>query len=156
MEQAPIEEPAAGFAAPADQCVAAWFKGHHRQGSAEVAELGNVFAIQSSLPVLATVAQTGLSPMRRVAGALFIPFHEDLQRFLPLADQAITYPAAETAPIGHQVQGLKNAGLAGAIVSGQQVQARLRREVHRIEATQLVQGEAADLHGARRTIRTGR
>jgi len=54
------------------------------------------------------------------------------------------------------MQGFEHAGLAGTVVTGQQVQSRLGRQVHCTEATQLMQGEAADLHGARKTIRTRR
>ncbi|KAG0741250.1 hypothetical protein G6F24_016770 [Rhizopus arrhizus] len=94
--------------------------------------------------------------MGRVIGARLVPFNEDFQRLLALTDQTIANPAAKAAAIGHQVQGLEHAGLTGTVVAGQQIQSWLRQQVHRAEATQLVQGEAADLHGARRTIRTGR
>lgn len=129
---------------------------HHGQRCAEIAQLRDVFTVQSTLPVLATVAQPGLSAVGRVIGTLFVPFHEDFQRFLTLAHQTVAHPATEAAPVGHQVQRFEHAGLSGTVVAGQQVQSRLGRQVHRAEATQLVQGEAADKHGARKTIRTRR
>ena len=156
VEQAPIEEAAAGFTTTADQRMATGLEGHYRQRCAEIAQLRDIFAVQSSLPVLATVAQASLAAVGRVMGTLFVPFHEDFQRFLALAYQSIADPTTEAAPIRHQVEGFQHTGLAGTVVTGQQVQSWLGRQVHRTEATQLVQGEAADKHGARRTIRTGR
>ncbi|MNV35489.1 hypothetical protein D3C71_1269370 [compost metagenome] len=91
--------------------------------------------------------QAGLAP-RGIgrAIALLVPFHEDLEGVAALADQPIAHPAAEAPPIGHDVQGFQHAGLAGAVVTGDQVDPRLGRHFHAVEATNLVQGQATDVH----------
>ncbi|MNI46077.1 hypothetical protein D3C73_1005230 [compost metagenome] len=156
VEQAPIEETPARFTTTTHQGMAAWFKGDHRQRGTQVSELGNVFAIQAPFPLLSTMPQARFSPLRRQITALLVPFHEDLQGFMALTHQAITYPPAETPPIGHQMQRFKDAGLASAVVTGQQIHPWLGRQLHCIETTQLVEGKTTNLHGMRQTIRTWR
>ena len=65
VEQAPIEESAAGFTTTADQRMAAWLECDYRKRCAQIAELGHVFAVQAPLPILTTVPKAGF---RRCGG----------------------------------------------------------------------------------------
>jgi hypothetical protein len=54
------------------------------------------------------------------------------------------------------MQRFQDAGLASAVVTGQQIHPWLGRQLHRIETTQVVEGKTTNLHGMRQTIRTWR
>jgi hypothetical protein len=147
VEQAPIDETPARFAAAADQHMAPRFEGDHRQRRAERAEVGDVFTIEPATPVLPAMAQPGATAARLLRlRAAFLPFDEHVQCVLALADQAIAHPPAEAAAVGHQVHGLEDGGLAGAVVAGDQVQAWRRRQFQRGEAAQVMKIETGDVH----------
>jgi hypothetical protein len=64
----------------------------------------------------------------------FAPLHEHLHGRRTGPDQPVAHAPAKAASPGHQVQGFEQAGLAGAVVAGDQVQARLRRKFNLREA----------------------
>ena len=128
--------------------VAAGLERDHRQCRAQVAQLGDVLPIQPPLPGLPRMAQAGAPPTDRRTGFAFLPFDENFQVLGPLPDQPITHAATEAASVGHQVQGLQQAGLAGAVVAQDQIEPRPRMPLHRVEAAETMQGESIDQHSA--------
>ena len=105
----------------------------HRQGRTQVTQLGNGTTIEPAGPVVSRM------PQPRLAGttaAAFLPLHKDLQGRFTAADKAIAYPSAKTAAVRHQVQGFQHAGLAGAVVAGDEIETGPRSQAHLRKAPQ--------------------
>ena len=82
-------------------------------------------------------------------------------RIILLVDFLALTSVAMYAPIQaifvQQIGGdILDAGLASAVVTGQQIHPWLGRQLHRIESTQLMEGKTTNLHGMRQTIRAWR
>ena len=158
VKQAPVEKTTPDFAAAVHQGMAARLEGHHRQGFAQLPQLLDIRAVQPGLPVLAGMLQA--SAAAQAIGCH--PFRVDLQGRGSLADQPVTHPPAEAAPVGQQVQGFQDGGLAAAVIPGQQVETGQRGKFGFRESTEIVQQKAFDQHAAsragkrQRPVRTGR
>ena len=157
MEQAPIEKAPARLATTIDQGMAARFERHHGQGRTQFAQMSDRHAIQLTGPVLARMPDAGLawkagihlSGNRSLIGpglAGFPPLHENLDGFLAIAYQSVTNPAPEAPAICHDVQGFEQAGLAGAIAAGDQVQAGSGFDAGMLESAELPQLQTLDPH----------
>src|SRR5690606_12182763 len=93
----------------------------HRKRRAELAQLAYVLAVQAPGPGLTGVSQPGAT----VPGlGSFLPLDEDFHCLGTRAHQPVAPPPTETAAVGHQVQGLEQAGLAGAVIASDQVESR--------------------------------
>src|SRR5690606_12376414 len=93
------------------------------------------------------MAQAGAPPNRAEVGPALIPFQVDLEGLGAQRDQAVPDPAPETPAVGHQVQGFEHAGLARAVAADQEVDSGRRRQFETIEASQVADVEAGDVHG---------
>lgn len=99
--------------------MAARLESHHRKCGTQRPELGYVLAIQAAGPFLPAVPQAGTACALGAVARTFAPFNEDFQILPTLADQPVPHPATKAAPVGHDMQGFKHAGLAGTVVAGQ-------------------------------------
>ena len=143
VEQAPIHESAARFAAASNQSVAAGFEADDRQGGTKIPQLGHVLTIQSTGPRLARVPETR-PPDPRMRG--FMPLDEDFQRFGLRPNQAIPHTPTKAAAVRHQVQCLQQTGFTGAVVARNQVQSFFGRKRHMIETPQPACLQSGYLH----------
>ena len=121
VEQTPVHEPPPWLAAASDEGMAARLEGHHSQSRTQFTKLRDGFAIQPSFPVLSRVAQP-CAP--RTSRDILPPLGEDLDSIASGTNQTITDPAAETTAISQDVQPLQQAGLAGAVVACDEIDAR--------------------------------
>ena len=143
MEQAPIQKAAAVLAAPADQRVAAGLEADHGDLGAELPQVAHIAAVEAGFPAVARVPQAGT-----VGQVLSIrPLGIDFQMRRTGADKAVADATTERAPIGEQVQGLQNAGLARTIGSDQQVQGRVEHQAGVGHAAYVADLELLQDHG---------
>src|SRR5690606_9805334 len=93
------------------------------------------------------------------APGLLVPLGIDLERRRIGGHQPIAHAAAEAAPVGEQVDGFQDAGLAGAVVANQQVQAGAGRDGHLGQAAQAPDFKPRQAHagsaGAQQNARNG-
>ena len=147
VEQSPIDETPARFAAPTHERMAAGLEGDHRQRRAQRPQLRHILAIKTALPGLPAMAQAGApDPFPTRGAGTFLPFDEDLQGLGAFLYQSIADPPPETAPVSHQVQGFQQAGLAGTVVPRNQVDPRAGSQLHGVEPANAVQRDTDDVH----------
>ena len=85
----------------------------HREMTAELAEVVDIVAILSGLPIIAAVRKPGL-----MSGALCVlPSGSDLQGACALFDQAIPDAATEAAAIAQNMDGFDDAGFSRPVFS---------------------------------------
>ena len=75
------------------------------------------------------------------------PLDEYFYRRLSGAYQTIAHSAPKAAAIRHEVQRLKNTGLAGPIFASDDIQTRLRLQADLLEATEVMDVQTSDVHG---------
>src|SRR3546814_8506111 len=114
--------------------MAAGLEADRRQCGAQVARTGDRLPVQTSFPGLSGVAQARLATPAAIG--FLIPLGVDFQRRRVAGHQAVAHAAAKAAPVGEQVDGLQDAGLAGAVVADKQVQARAGEEGYLGKAAQ--------------------
>src|SRR5690606_2703481 len=144
VNQPPVHETAARLRGPHHKGVAAGLEGDHGQRGAQIADLGQRLSVQTTLPGLACMAQARLPH----APTGLLPFDEHLDGSRARPHQAIPDPTAETASVGHQMQGLQHAALAAAVGAQQKVETRARRERAAFEAAQASEVQTGYPHGA--------
>src|SRR5690606_28362170 len=145
----PIHESATVLAPAGDQRMTARLEGDHRKCCAKFAQLGHVLPIQPTGPAIATMAQPGPAGPAGLRVAALLPLDKHFERFPSLADQPVPHPTAETAAVGHEVQGLEHAGLARSVGPEDQVHALSRRKGSLGETPELPQMQPGDLHATR-------
>jgi hypothetical protein len=143
VEQAPVDQASPRLAAAGDQRMAAGFERHHGKGCAQFAQLRDGLPVQAPFPPLSEVPQSSLA---RTGRSQFLPFGEDFDRFGAGTDQPVADASAEASPVGQQMQGFEQTGLAGAVVAGDEVDAWSRREFDRFDASYRGHAESGHMH----------
>ena len=143
VEQGPVQEAPPVFGAPGDQFVAAGFKADHGQLGAQLRQARRRRPVQPGFPLAAGMAQAG--PAGTALAVL--PLRINRKRRLAAAHQAVAHAPPEGPAVAQQVDGLDQAGLAGAVAAGHQVQAGNGFEADFGQAAQVLDVQPGQAHG---------
>src|SRR5690348_6017689 len=136
MEHSPIQEPPTDFCRARDQRMASWLEAHGRTHFQQRGQRRAGLAVYLHTPLSVTARQP--QPMPAV---LPDQVHKQIESGPIPLDQRITCAGPEGMSVRQKVDGFQNGGLACAIGADQPVEGRLRHDLHRLGAADVVRWE---------------